>query len=209
MTNLIESLGTDYFNQRFEGSMFRDPEGRPSFMEMASHNGVSVKSLTGVVGKLSTVSHLLPHAFFSGLEVFAVPDLGWRSVQGGRFLARLSRNNQSYARGVTFSNLRTYQHPMTTAMMEEGLLSSGYYAQRGVITKMVFDQEYLSLSEGLSLMREGDVLSFCISPNMAVVAEGDDVAGLLLGDNKVGTVSYDGTINCSVPFLKEAIGVQA
>ena len=186
--------------------MFRDPEGRPSFVETAGRSGVTVKSIVGNVGKLSTHTHSLPHEFFTGLEVFAVPELGWRGCQSGRFLARLERNNASYARGLTFGNLRTYHHPLTNSMMNEGALSSGYYSQRGVMTKLVFDQEYLTLAEGLAQMRDGEALSFVVSPNMAVVAENDESAGIYLGQRRIGTVGFDGTMNCTIPFVKEAIG---
>lgn len=208
MPNLLQSLGRDYFNQRFEGSMFIAADGRPSYVIHApssARDKVTVKSISGNVGRLSTSQHDMDADFFSGMEVFRVPELGWRSVQDGRYLTYMSRNNRSYSRGVAFSNLRHHPHSLSIAMQNESYISESYYTQHGVLATLVMKPEYLTLAEGLAGLREGNLLSFAMSPNMMVVAESEEAGSLYLGMSRVGSVSFDGTINCNISYVKNSL----
>ena len=205
MPNLLQSLGRDYFDSRCEGSMFFGPGGSPSSILRASrdnYNQVIIKSYTGKIGRITTEQAELEADFFSGLEVLRTPELGWRTALDGKYLAFLSRNNRGYTRGVTGANLTTNLHPMSMSLIEDGEISNSYFENLGVQTKLVMEPDYLTLAEGMASMREGNILSFAMSASMALVVESDEAASLLLGRRRVGSVSFDGTINCTIPYVR-------
>lgn len=209
MTNLVQELGREYFLQRFKGTFFKGPDDATCIMRRHPGDGeAEVDKIVGTVNKPEIESILVPDEFFSDMRVFATPELGWRSAAQGKYLARLNRNNTSYHRGVASQNIGRNVSDLTMWLANEGVISLSYYAREATLAKLVMEPEYLSLSEGLTKIGSGEILSFCISANMAVFAEGEEDMALMFNANKVGTINLRGEINCNIPFVTSVLQEQ-
>lgn len=211
MANLISELGRPYFNERFGNSFFKGPNGHPCYVMRSERTAVietpEIVRAVEVKGSLSkpTVDEIeIPADFFSSMEVFAVPELGWRMAAKGKYLARFERNNRSYHRGVAFSNLIRSHHDMTLWAADEGIISLEHYTRHANTVKLVMEPEYMPLSEGIKEMAQGKLLSFAVSANLAVVPDLDDKFALLFGYNKVGTITPEGEIDCEIPLIGQS-----
>ena len=193
MSNLVQQFSPDYFSSRFTGAFFINGNGIPSYVvEALSSREVLIKEITGSVGRLSTNETTLDASFFSSLKVFRHPPLGWRSEQRGRVLVHLSKNvASSTARALSGRNLYVEQSPITKELTRSGKLSSSYITQPGVLAKLVLTPTYIPFDKGVAMMRDGRLLSFCTSSNLAVAAESDDTAAILWGPAKVGAVNLN------------------
>lgn len=199
--NLMQEFGPRYVNDRSRGAVFVHPEGWTGIMEQAFDNGeVDVTKVEGNIGRLSVEKITLPHDYFTGLKVFDVPELGWRTAQNGRVLVHL-RQSAGYSRGVApRNNLITEFSDMTQYMFENRAVSSAYYQRQDVQAKLITSPVYLTLSTGLQLLREGEIASFAISPILAVCATDDEsIANLYVRTRVVGTINLTtGSINTTV-----------
>lgn len=199
--NLMQEFGPRYVNDRSRGAVFVHPEGWTGIMEQAYDNGeVEVTKVEGNVGRLSVEKIMLPHDYFTGLKVFDVPELGWRTAQNGRMLVHL-RQSSGYSRGVSpRNNLITEYSDMTQYMFENRAVSQAYYQRQDVMAKLITTPEYLTLADGIKQMREGEIASFAMSPILAACATDDEnVANLYVRTRVVGTINLlDGSINTSV-----------
>lgn len=210
--SLVTDLGNSYFNDRFSESMFLHPELGPCYIRDAysSSGKVGIVSVKGNVGKLNCTNHEIDHSFFTSMEQFAIPELGWRGAANGKYLAFFSRNNRSYHRATSASVLTHEIHAVTNMLHYRGKLNMDYYHRNDVITKLILDPEYTSFSEGIEKLKSGTHISFPVSARIAVVAETDDSAAIYFNQNRVGDVDYENNrINCKIPVIVNKLQEEA
>lgn len=206
MTNLIKELGSGYFRDRFGSSLFYTPEDKlPAYVVDVVGNGVAAKVSKGTLGKLSSEDRVIPNEFFKDMSVFAVPPLGWRCASKGRYLAHYTRNNRSYNRGVTLNNTNKHLANHTQYLLNTDDLSFTYYERPGTIAAMIMAPEYMRISDGLRKMNEGTILSFVVSPNLAVVPETEERYGLMFNTMRVGEIDVNGRISCTIPVVERMV----
>lgn len=205
MTNLIDKVGQVYFNRRFQGSYFMDDKGRPSILQAALGDGeVTYIALTGTPSRVIETTRTLPNEFFTGLETFSVPTLGWRSHSEGRYLAFFSRNNRSYHRGLSVGNLNVELSPMTRWLVSTKNVQDPRSDK--VLCLLALKPNFTPFTEGVRQMREGEILSFAVSPTIAVVPDEDDKFSIYFRQAKAGTVMPDNSVVVDVPLLSEYVG---
>ena len=199
--NLLEEFGAEYINDRCNNAVFLHPEGWTGmYLDGSLTSGVRVRKIEGYVGRLSVSEETLPCDFFTGLQVFDVPELGWRSALNGRAMMYLSHGG-GYGRGVRpGNNLLVNYSQMTQAFISHGGVSSNYLSRTDVRAKLASTPEYLTLAEGLALIREGTHAGFAISPSLAVTASDNEEVGILyVRTTPVGTVNLSsGAISASI-----------
>lgn len=201
MTNLVQELGVERFRQKFGGSFFFDDEGLPCVINTVDNGGVSVgcTSVSGDVKNIRVNPKVLPSDFFASLATFKVPKLGWRMAYEGRYLAYLSRDNRSYHRGISQGNLTTDLSALTKWLMRTNNFSVPFSANK--LCTLALRPEYMPLSEGIAAMRAGELLSFAVSPDIAVVPSEDDTYDVYFRQNQAGKIMPDDSLQVTVPLL--------
>lgn len=206
--NLIKELSVGYFQERFGGCMFFDPDKKASYIDTSRSwhkNEVGIITVSGTASKPVTEEAVLPYDFFTGLEVFGVPNLGWRSAAQGRYMVYMSRNNRAYHRGVSREVLQRWLSPATQFLIDTDNISEDYYTRVATTTSMVMQPEYVPFTEGVSMLKRGELFSFCTSANLAVIPDvGDDLA-IYFNSNRVGSVKSNGQIDCTIPVINQII----
>lgn len=210
--HLIQEIGVDYFRDRFNGAMFMGPNNLPCYVNSASgsYTGTSVPAVEvqGTPARVKVTNIEIPYDFFTSMEVFSAPELGWRCAAKGRYLAYYSRNNNSYQRGVSLNNVTRIINPITHWASAEGLIDFHIFEREANKTLLVMRPEFTPFSEGVAQLREGKILSFCVSPNTAVVHDENDTLSIMFNQNKVGTVTATGDIDCKIPFVINDLQLQ-
>ena len=201
MTNIVEELGTDRFRQKFNGAFFLNEDGVPSLVSSASGGLVSATAVTGTVKSPRVNAISIPYNFFSGLAVFKTPKLGWRTSHEGKVLTYLIRDNRSYHRGTSEHNLRTNNSAMTDWLTRSGNLTLGLSASK--LCLLTLAPEFMKFSEGIEAIRNGSVLSFAASPDIAVGPSEDDNLDIYFRQNVAGRVKPDNTVEVSLPIITE------
>lgn len=210
--HLIRELGESYFRERFASCMFLDLDGNAAYLNENSDwydNQVPCFTVTGPASKPVIAESRLPYDFFKDLSVFAVPPLGWRAAAQGRYLVHFSRNNRSYHRAIAPHILRRVVSPSTQYLLDTDSISSNYYERAAITVNLVMKPEYHTMQEGLALMRQGKLFSFCSSANVSVIPDTEGRQAIFFNTNRVGTVESNGTINCTVPVIQSLIEAQA
>ena len=202
--NLIDRIGREYFNRRFARSFFYDDEGRPSIIQSARTEGVDYTALTGSSKRVTSTIRNLPHDFFTGLEKFHVPYLGWRSASNGKYLAFFSRNNRSYHRGLAENNLDIAQSAMTRWMYRSKNLTTNL--SENLKCLMALKPEFVPFTEGIRAMRAGELVSFAVSPTIAVMPDVDNTMAIYFRQAKAGMVRADDSVVFDVPLLSTYVG---
>lgn len=203
MSNLIDELGYGYFHERFGGSLMFTPDGRPAVITNVGDGGnVIVDATSGPVGKLSVEKVTIPKEHFKNMAVLAVPALGWRAASKGRFMALYTRNNRSYQRGISINNLNTVHSEHTQFLLNNGEISYSYYGRATTTAALIMQPQYIRMSEGLRDMRDGEIMGFAVSANLAVLPYNEEHCILMFNNMQVGTVDFNGTINCTIPTVE-------
>lgn len=200
-SNLIDEVGTQYFAERFGGCMFFDAAKRPSFIDNSERwpNGkIKVGIIVGPATKPTIETGYLPYSFFKNMSVFATPPLGWRSAAQGRYMVHMRRRNTNngYHRGIAPKLILPTFSPATEYLFQTGNISEEYYMRPSTVTALVMNPEYVSLKEGLPLMREGELFSFAVNPNIAVIPDVDEKLGIYFNTKKVATIDGKLRLKC-------------
>lgn len=187
MTNLIEQVGHKYFTTKFSGCMLLLPDSTAGWISGGSNErGVPVKKVCGSPEKFIETNELLPLDFFSGLEVFLTPQLGYRTSHSGRFLCYFSRNNTGYTRGVSSSNLKSSYSPHTDLLVFLNKLPRNKIASNAFLSSVVLTPKFTPVTEGVERLNSGNILSFAVNPDIAVVPQSDTEYNVMLRQNKIG-----------------------
>ncbi len=209
--SIVTELGHSYFAERFNGAYFRGPEDKMYMIDtgrrgFSSGSNVPVLSIAGTAERVTSDVETLPTSFFTDMAQFKVPRLGWRCAQNGRYLTYLTRNNQSYQRGVCKKNIERTYAPHTDFLSRYGQVSKDYFDRYETTGKLVLDPHYLPLQQGLREMNAGRRLAFAINPDVAVVPYSDDRYALLGMSGMIGTVECaTGQIEMTIPLNTELL----
>lgn len=129
--NLIQSLGSSYFNEFFHGSVFMY-EGRVH--QIVECRSVGVRCTRLHDGEPVTV----PNNFFMGFKTFNYPALGYRRVT--EHVAAFLTRNQSVRRGLNPQHVRHQNSPVSAKLINEGLVSAPHGHNNGLLVyEPVFD----------------------------------------------------------------------
>lgn len=213
MGNLITSLGASTFNDRVRSSYFLDKDGDAGcIVHLTDHRKPKPDSdgdyyykvqYRKIIGDLdSTAARAVTSEeevdFFKNFGVLEVPSLGWRSYYSGRGLAYLSRNNRSYHRGISRSNLFVEKSPMTEWL--ERNTSWKHTMDDNMLCLITCKPKYLGMQEGLAKIRQGEILSFAASPTVAVSPATARTLDVWFRKTKVGTINADDTLDTTPSF---------
>ncbi len=216
MSNLLDELGAQYMVDRFSECMFYDADRRVSVIDSSlapnwNRDNVGVITLTGDVSNVTQTRGAIPKEFFKDMSVFGAPDLGWRMAAQGKYLAHFRRNNKSYHRAVAAgrrSNLLRTLSPVTQYMVDSENLNEEYYNSMHVTTMLIMQPSFIPFRQGLELMRRGELLSFCVSPNIAVIPDTKGRQSILFNTARVAMVEADGEVKFTTnkqPFIEEQL----
>jgi len=208
--NLVDEVGLAYFSERFRGIMFEGPNGKPCFISpngipRVLNNVVPAIQVEGTPAKPSTTNIELPYDFFTGMEVFAAPEIGWRQAHNGRYLAYFERNNGSYVRGLALGNMGVHYSDVSRWAADNGMFSLDWYERDLTKVLLAMRPEFTPLKEGIGKIMEGTMLAFAVSSRLAVVPDTGDTLAILFNRNKVGMINANGEINCSIPFVNKSL----
>lgn len=208
MTNLVQELGVAYIKERFQECMFLTPEGSPAFINSSRpwpRGQVAITVAGGSPSAPTSTDAELPHGFFSSLSVFAAPPLGWRVSDDGKYLVNFWRNNRSYHRAIAPANLHRRFAPSTRWLLNTNNLSREVYDSSASTALLVMQPRYTQFREGLEKMRRGEVLSFAVNPNIAVIPEVDNQQAVLFNNNRVAIVRPDGELSFTFPPMETLV----
>lgn len=209
--SLVQEVGERYMAERFAGCMFLNADNKVCLIntdKRSNHWGpesVRVTAVSGPVSKLTVEDVQVPTSFFKDLSVFKVPPLGWRTTNGGRYMAYFSRNNESYMRAVSVSNLIKVISQPTRYLINTGVISGEHYGRETATALLVLQPEYVKFRDGIQQMREGSILSFAVNQNVAVVPAADDKQYVYFNLKRVAVVEPDDSITCQDPVIKDLI----
>lgn len=205
--NLIEELGRQYIAERFDQCMFYGPERRPCVLRAASRwnpeDGVPVQVINGTPSNKSVEDMTLDADFFKDLNTLAVPQLGWRSTAEGKYMLYYSRNNASYHRGLAPKNLQRYMSPVTRYLLETDNLDDTTYANYHTDVLMIMKPEFQTLADGVERLRAGELISFCVSPVLAVMPAKGSNMSVYFNTRPVATIDKDNNILCENKIIGE------
>lgn len=211
--NLVDYVGRNYFADRFKGCMFYDPQGRPAYIDnnrQWPRGAVSVNIVEGTADSYKVTETSLPHEFFKDMQILATPPLGWRMAGKGKYMVHLRRSNvgnrNGYQRGLNTRILEKTLSPVTEFMLDTDNLSEDPYVTEPAIVSMVMNPEYHRLKDGLELLREGELLSFCVNPNIAVIPDVNDNVAVLFNTKKVATINQKNHVKAASAVVSTIIG---
>lgn len=199
MSNLISQYGADWFNSKFQSTLF-SYEGIPARVAEASSTGRGAKRVHSVdvflYPKNRPVAHKkLSADYFKDSSVFSVPELGYRHTDDGVTLLLLSRNNHSYTRGLSLRNLslQASNHSLylRAALGLPAFTAASIREDRKI--RMALSPNFIPMRKGIELILKGKLASFAVSPSVAVVASPTG-AQVLVAEKAVGSIDLDGTM---------------
>lgn len=194
--------------------MFYDADG--NVCHLLSDNSwndseAMVAMVTGENGKLKVDRKMIPYSFFKDQEVFKTPPLGWRSAFDGRFMAYYRRNNyRTFRRGTAAQLLNVWNAPHTAYLMQTRNLqeADGTVGQVFFTTHLIMKPTYIPFKEGIDKMRKGEIMGFCVSPNLAFIPDVKGKQAVYFNTSKVGVVNENNTISCEVPIIRDILKEQ-
>lgn len=198
--NLVQKYGPNWFNSKFNSSMFKHNGMLASIMH-ADHNNVDIKVYPK--GRKPFTAHVSVDTF-PDASMFNVPELGYRTHDKGKWLCYLGRNNSSYHRGLRYRDITQSQSSLTSYLKTQTRVIS---PTEDEILRMVFHPNYIPLHTGIKLMLEGKLMSFAASASVAVIPDHEsDGLLILMNENVVGRVDENGTLsylfNYAAPYIE-------
>jgi hypothetical protein len=207
MPNLIESLGTDYCNQRVTGAMFLHNGAAHTFdgvdYDPDAKNKISVFATryTGTTEKVKTEKVRIPTDNFPNWGALNFPTLGYRQAAAGQVLVTISRIN-SISRGLNWRDVRTTPHDVSYSCQDLFGIDLEHFTTGPRLVMMVLKPEYTPLSVGLPAVLAGKIPAFALSADFAIAPAADaDFLEILYRGRAVGGVDENGKISLTVPSI--------
>jgi hypothetical protein len=166
---------------------------------------IAVKRLTGDPESVVVENTSIVDSFFTDLSVFQVPPLGWRMAADGTYMACFRRNNKSYQRAVSPGVLHRLVSPATAFLIDTDNVDDAYYQRHETTAALIMKPKFVAFREGLEKMRKGELFSFCVNFNLAVIPARGAQQTLLFNTTKVGLVKKDGEVVCDIPQVRALI----
>lgn len=207
--SLIKELGIPYMMERFADCMFYGPGDVPSYIYSNDNwprGKVRTIELRGESYTNPEIVHsTLPESFFKDLSVFHTPPLGWRMSEDGAYLAHFRRQNKSYQRALATKVIQRTVSPATSFLIDTENLDGYSFSTKESTISLIMRPRYLNFREGLERMRNGDLFSFSVNCNLAVIPDVDDQQALLFNTTNVGIVKSNGEVVCDIPQVHKLI----
>lgn len=192
MPNLVEQLGQDYCDNFLRGVVFRHDS--KLYMISRVTDEYILTNRMNPDPQLQRVERevRLPLDTLPDWSALSYPRMGYRPLCG-RAVAYLAKNN-SVQRGLHGRDIHA-----TTSFMERSVLQGlGIRVERvfGETGKqlLAFDDRFMSFKDGFAAIQAGDIVSFCMSPDVAVKPIQNGYLGILYRERQIGTVKEDGTV---------------
>lgn len=204
MSNLLSQYGSDWFFSKFSGSFFKYnniPHYVGSSIGRRTANIPSFRLVRDEEDNVRAEECTVPAEVFTDVGVFSVPYLGWRWGKQGKYLSYYTRNNNSYRRGLSNSNMIVDASGMTrwlmgTGNLDRSILDPAYQAYKAMCP------DFLPITEGVRKMAEGEILSFAASPTVAILpTEDENQFAVMFKQKQAGVVSPDGRMSLVIPEL--------
>lgn len=193
--NIVEQVGPEYFSGRFAGCIFVGPNGNPHYIEGIHNSRSGQVNCKEVESPKSVRNANIPFDFFDTFKFLTVPEIGWRTVEGGRVMVRLQRNNTSYTRGITLKNVHKEYAEHTEYMFSMGKINKKDIELGSYLATLVTRPEHLSMAEGVDAMNKGKIMAFSNSAHIAVVPESNTVYNILCNSTHVANISPEGEVS--------------
>ena len=192
--NIIEQVGPEYFSGRFAGCIFVGPNGNPHYIEGIQNRRSGQVNCKEVETPKSVRNVNIPFDFFESFKFLTMPEIGWRTSEGGRVMVRLRRNNTSFTRGITLKNVHREYADHTEYMFSMGKVSKRDVELGSYLATMVARPEHLSIAEGLEAMNKGKIMAFSNSAHVAVVPESNTLYNILCNSSHVANITPEGEV---------------
>lgn len=201
MSNLIQKYGYGWFRNKFIDSYFLYNGIPAQILRVDSDDQVVAMLAPRINNSVKKIVSYIDANYFPDSSVFAVPELGYRHSQDGRFLTFVSRNNASYHRGLCPNNTRFSDAEHTAYLRDNGIP----VPQLSAIEKcnLIMAPTFIPFHRGIKLMLDGKIMSFAASPTIAVVPSGNgDSLIIKMCSKDIGTVSPEGELSITAPFAQ-------
>lgn len=193
--NIIEQVGAEYFAGRFTGCIFVGPNGNPHYIDGIQNHRSGQVNCKEVETLKSVRSVNIPFDFFDSFKFLTMPEIGWRTSEGGRVMVHLQRNNTSYTRGITLKNVHRKYADHTEYMFSMGKISKKDVELSSYLATLVARPEHLTMVEGLNAMNKSKIMSFSNSAHIAVVPESNTVYNILCNSTHVANITPEGEVS--------------
>lgn len=210
MANLIHDLTPGYCNELMPGAMFLK-DGEPHVFREADYEGQHVycRKYSTTADRVTTKAVQVPSTFFKGWAAFEFPILGYRMAANGQLLAYVSRNN-SVRRGLHIEDARVDLHEVSYQCENIFGLGLDHYTRGNGKVPLILCPQYMTYTEGMAKILNGEIPSFALSPDFAVAPnEKIPFLEILFRQRRVGTIDENGnaeiTMSGMVPSWKHTI----
>lgn len=205
MNNLISKYGESWFTNKFNSTFFMH-NGEPARVIEADSHGVNIRVVSkNEDGVISSVMRSVSYDTFHDSSVFTVPELGYRHLHDGAYLAFFARRNDSYVRGLSLRNLQPRVSNLTRLLQSRRL---GIPApSHDELNYMALKPDYIPLHTGIRRMLAGELMSFACSSTIAVVPSptSDTELTILCCGKTVGKVDRNGNLRITSSITNDYI----
>jgi len=192
MPNLVEQLGHEYCDNFLRGVVFRHDSKLYLISRFTDEHIVAHRLQPDPLAQISEREVRLPLDTLPDWSALSYPRMGYRPLCD-KAVAYLTKNN-SVHRGLHGRDITA-----TTSFIERCVLGGlGIRVERvfGELGKqlLTFDDRFMSFKDGFAAIQAGDIVSFCMSPDVAVKPIQNGYLGILYRERQIGTVKEDGTV---------------
>ena len=168
MKNLAEDLGVEYVNEWVSGALIFKG-GVANLINRVEESEVDVRMFSGTMAVIKSNSMSIPLSIFDGgFNSLEHPALGYRTAASGKILLQL-RQRQSFKRGLQLNELTVAFPSVTHYIANKFRIDLDYYCRPEVKAVACTDKCFLTLPEGLQLVKDGGAYVFAVSDQLAVV----------------------------------------
>lgn len=211
MTNLLKEYGMEEFGQRIMGcSIMYD--GHPT---QTSHVGthpetgakmIFAEQYIGTPERFAKREIMIAPDYFTGMMSLRYPQLGYRTAAAGQYLAYYSRIPTAVRKGLHLTQLKVEMSKLSRALEHYTGFDMEYYTNPSIQTMLIHKPVIMGWQEGLQKVKEGEIISFVVDENFAVVPSSHNkhYMMILYRDRMIGTLSEGGNIEIASVNAKAA-----
>jgi len=197
MGNILTEYGSEEFSERVIGAVV-EYEGKPHLLtRLLSKQVVQAIKIEGTPEKLKQEDVMLSTDIFTGMAMLKHPPLGYRSAAAGQYLAFFSKVPTPMRKGLHMDRyLNVKVNELSKYLQSYTDISFQHYNVPEVKASLIWTDCFLPLHEGIKRMRGGELLSFVVDNNFAVVPDWKQTDNLVIlyRDRAVGHIKPNGDI---------------
>lgn len=209
MANLYKEYGHQEFTQRILGAVI-DYQGEPHILNNVADLGeiVLAQKITGTPEKIQIDEVQIPMEFFENISCLKHPDLGYRAAAGGQFLSYYIKIPSAVRKGVHVGNdtLKDVVSSLTSYIQHYTNFEYRSFQSNYARALMIYRPNFTSLQKGLAQIKAGEIISFVVDNNFAVVPHTEEgkYLKILYKIREVGEIDVDGTIKFTTKWITPA-----